>query len=259
MNAYTGNMIARLAASGQSLPDLVSRASRALAEARDSAEVLEARDMASVVYDAAKKAARMAQAKGAHDALIAAAHRAQADALLIESEAKRRLADEYDAAQERGEIAKQGQQDRVRDNVPEGNVIPTTTAELGLTAKQVHEARQIRDAEAAQPGIVKETLDKAISERREPTRAELQRSVLAAVSQAKRDSGRKMRNPLYQPDPLHDKVVKFSGLCEQLSLMQGDVERIAGYDALDTTVNRLRRNAAAALATLKQFEGVRHA
>jgi methyl coenzyme M reductase alpha subunit len=43
---------------------------------------------------------------GAHPA---AAHRAQADALLIESRAKRCLADEYDAAQERGEIARQGQ------------------------------------------------------------------------------------------------------------------------------------------------------
>jgi hypothetical protein len=41
---------------------------------------------------------------------VKGAKRAQADALLIESEAKRRLADEYDAAQERGEIAKQGQQ-----------------------------------------------------------------------------------------------------------------------------------------------------
>ncbi|MEY9532152.1 hypothetical protein [Sinorhizobium fredii] len=38
---------------------------------------------------------------------IAAAHRAQADALEIESTAKRRLADAYDAAQERGEVAVQ--------------------------------------------------------------------------------------------------------------------------------------------------------
>src|SRR4051812_12528917 len=33
----------------------------------------------------------------------------RADALLVESEAKRRLADEYDAVQERGEVARQGQ------------------------------------------------------------------------------------------------------------------------------------------------------
>jgi hypothetical protein len=41
-------------------------------------------------------------------ALIAAAHRAQADALEIEAQAKRRLADEYDAAQDRGEVAVRG-------------------------------------------------------------------------------------------------------------------------------------------------------
>ncbi len=35
------------------------------------------------------------------------AHRAQADALEIEAMAKRRLADEYDAAQERGEVGQQ--------------------------------------------------------------------------------------------------------------------------------------------------------
>jgi hypothetical protein len=39
---------------------------------------------------------------------FAAAHRTQADALEIEAGAKRRLADEYDAAQERGEIANAG-------------------------------------------------------------------------------------------------------------------------------------------------------
>jgi len=37
------------------------------------------------------------------DELIAKVHRAQADALEIEATAKRRLADEYDVAQERGE------------------------------------------------------------------------------------------------------------------------------------------------------------
>ena len=42
---------------------------------------------------------------GGLPSLIAAAHRAQADALEIEAQAKRRLADEYDAAQERGAVA----------------------------------------------------------------------------------------------------------------------------------------------------------
>lgn len=84
---------------------------------------------------------------------------------MIESEAKRRLADEYDAAQERGEVAKSGQQDRFRDSVGDDNAI-ATAADLGLRRDEIHAARKIRDAEKAQPGIVKQTLDRAIEERR---------------------------------------------------------------------------------------------
>lgn len=64
-----------------------------------------------------------------------AAHRAQADALEIEALAKRRLADEIDTAQERGEVAKQGA------HISAGNM---SVQELGLSPKQIHEARQIR-------------------------------------------------------------------------------------------------------------------
>ncbi|MEB3045649.1 hypothetical protein VCM43_18995 [Rhizobium sp. MJ21] len=84
----------------------------------------------------------------AHDELIAAAHRAQADALEIEAAAKRRLADEYDAAQERGEIGQRT--GRPQKDVPQENDFhPPTAAEVGLSRKDVHEARLIRDAETA--------------------------------------------------------------------------------------------------------------
>ena len=39
--------------------------------------------MAGVIYDTAARAARIAQAKDAHDTVVAAAHRAQADALSV--------------------------------------------------------------------------------------------------------------------------------------------------------------------------------
>lgn len=152
------------------LPVLVDRAVRALADARTSAEVLEARDLAGIAYDAAKKAARLAKAKQAHDDLVSAAFRAQADALEIEAQAKRRLADEYDAAQERGEVAKAGDNQHNREVVPAGN-------DLGISRKEIHEARAIRDAEEADPGIVKRTLDEAVESGEEPTRAKLSRAV----------------------------------------------------------------------------------
>lgn len=150
----------------QTLPSLVQRAASQLASATSAAEVLEARDTASIVYDAAKKAARLARAKGAADELIAKAHRAQADALEIEAMAKRRLADEYDAAQDRGEVATHGGDRKIK--VPNANL-----ENIGLTKRDVHEARQIRDAEEADPGIVRRALDERLDAGQEPTKASL--------------------------------------------------------------------------------------
>ena len=157
------------------LSALVDRAVAALTNARSAAEVLEARDLASFAYDAAKKAARLGKAKRAHDELISAAYRAQADALEIEAAAKRRLADEYDAAQERGEVQTVGG-DRV-SNVPKQNNAPTAS-EIGLSRKDIHEARIIRDAENADPGIVRRTVNAAIDAGEEPSKAKVRRAVL---------------------------------------------------------------------------------
>jgi hypothetical protein len=148
-----------------------------LASARTSAEVLDVRDQAGVVYDFAKKAARLAKAKGAHDTIVAVAHRAQADALEIEAAAKRRIADEYDAAQERGEVAKSGDTLKKGPGVPKENAGKPTAADAGLTRKQIHEARRIRDAENADPGIIRRALDQAIDADEEPTRAKINRVI----------------------------------------------------------------------------------
>lgn len=161
------NQIVIQEAAAETLPSLVDRAARALAGARSSAEVLEARDLAGFAYDTAKRAARLAQAKGAHDTLVAAAHRAQADALLIESNAKRRLADEYDAAQERGDIGS-------GNGRISGSEIPATSI---MPPRVIHEARRIRDAEDRDPGIVERTLNDAIARGDEPTRAEVKRAI----------------------------------------------------------------------------------
>jgi hypothetical protein len=160
------------AVSTQSLPGLVQRAASQLASATSAAEVLDARDAASIAYDAAKKAARLAKAKGAHDELIAKAHRAQADALEIEAMAKRRLADEYDAAQLRGEVASGRPK-----SIPDENTFVATVADIGLSSKDIHEARQIRDAEETYPGIVRRTLDAALDAGEEPTKAAVNRAV----------------------------------------------------------------------------------
>jgi hypothetical protein len=178
------------------LPALIDRASKALAGARTSAEILEARDQASVIYDLAKKTARLAKAKGAHDTLIAAAHRAQADALEIEAGAKRRLADEYDAAQERGEVAR----GRPKSIPGENTFQPTADDIAPGFSKDIHEARLIRDAEAADPGIVRRTLDEKLKHGEEPTKAALRQAVTDAAMRALRGgSSTSNKNPNYRP------------------------------------------------------------
>lgn len=182
-----------ITSSDGNLPGLIDRAATMLAGAKTAAEVLEAREAAGLAYDVAKRAARLKNAKAAHDDLVAAAHRAQADALEIEAAAKRRLADEYDAAQARGEVAGHG-----RSKVEPANV--TTAADLGLRRDQIHEARRLRDAEAADPGIVRRTLDEKLERGEEPSRAALRKMVVDAAMRGMRPERKpSRRNPLYVP------------------------------------------------------------
>lgn len=175
--------------SGSTLPQMIEAASRALAGARTAAEVLEARGMASAAYDVAKAAARLAKAKKAHDDIIAAMYRAQADAIEIEAQAKRRLADEYDEAQKRGEARKDGQRGK---GIPgENSFSVPTVEELGLTSKDIHEARQVRDAEKRRPGVVHRAVEEAIAEGREPTRAAVRRAVSEVLPAKSRSKSKK--------------------------------------------------------------------
>ena len=154
-----------------SLPSLIQRAADALLSAKTHADVLVARDLADVAYTAAKTAGRIARAKQAHDTLLAEVYRAQADALQVEALAKIRLAEEYDAAQERGEVAGTERTCVGTDNAP------ATAADLGLRRDQIHEARRLRDAEAADPGVVERTLDGMVERGESPTKAKLGREI----------------------------------------------------------------------------------
>lgn len=161
------------AASAASLPALLDRAASALVDAKSSAEVLEARDLARVAYDAAKSAGRLARAKEAHDTVLAQVYRAQADALIIEARAKMRLAEEYDAAQDRGEVR------RPNNEKTNSSVEAVSAADIGLTHKEIHEARQIRDAEVADPGVTERVVEEIVARGEEPTKAKVHREVIA--------------------------------------------------------------------------------
>jgi hypothetical protein len=180
--------------SAKSISAIIGRARKNLESAEGAAQVLEAKDVGDLAYTQAKKLNRMEAAKGASDQAIAAGYRLQADALELVAESQRKLADEYDGAVVRGELAKQGKP----VNIPDGNVLPTA-ADIGITPKIIHEARQVRDAEVADPGVVRRSLDEKIHAGQEPTKAALREAVTEAAMRGLRGSpAPSNKNPLYR-------------------------------------------------------------
>ncbi len=222
------------------LPVLIERASRTLLDARSSAEVLEARDMARVAYDAAKSAGRLEKAKEARDEVLAAIYRAQAQASEIETRAKARLADEYEAAQKRGEVKKHGGARNFK--IPVENLEPSA-ADLGLKPKEIHEGKKFRDAEKSEPGKTKRVLDEMVARGEEPTRAKLNRALTdespktpKAPAQQKVDPERRKLAKLTQ-DALIDEVL---GLRADLADAKAEAAKVkAERDALKAQVKEL--------------------
>jgi hypothetical protein len=68
-----------------------------------------------------------------------------------------------------------------------------------IPPKELHEARIIRDAEMAVPGIVRRTVDAAIAAGEEPSKAKVRRAVLetarSSIHSAPRSGARSRRNP----------------------------------------------------------------
>jgi hypothetical protein len=158
----------------EKLPALLTKASMILGSAINAGKILEAHKLAGAVYDMAKAAARFADKKEAHDHIIMSCRQAQADALIIQSRAQCRLADEYDAAQANGEIKSHGGHKPKEVSDVETSFSPD---DLGLTSKQIHEARRVRDAEKARPGVIRDMLNERVRSSKEPTRASINRAV----------------------------------------------------------------------------------
>ncbi len=154
------------------IPDLIDKAAVTLAGAKTAGEVLHARESATLAYDAAKRAARLSAAKQAAHDVIDAMHQLQGDALVIEAQCKARLADEYDAAQDRGEVQRHG-----KVEVPKGNLKPATLSQIGISKKEVHEARKVRDVLAKKPDAMRVAVDSIIASGHEPTRAAVNRAI----------------------------------------------------------------------------------
>lgn len=205
------------------------------------------RERASVVYDTAKRAARFA----ASERLRQEAHRIQGRALLLHHASNIRLADEYDAAQERGEIRTQA------DNRAISNSEKASFRELGLNPKLIHDARQERDAERAVPGIAEKTVLQLLEEGHEPTRTAVREACIDAAMRALRGGGNgeargSKRNPHYQPNPLRDDLLSVKSACDEIAKRCSGGELLAAiYD--DAERGRIAVSVARAVACLQTF------
>jgi hypothetical protein len=109
----------------EKLASLVTRAANKLTAATSAADVLDAMTDARAGYDIAKTAARLARAKDARDEVLAKCRQTMGDLLVIEAQAQCRIANEYDAAQERGEVATRADGTAIRDHVPGEHKVAT--------------------------------------------------------------------------------------------------------------------------------------
>jgi phage N-6-adenine-methyltransferase len=142
------------------LPAIIDRARHRLAEARTSAEVLEARAAAKAALHYAK--------------LQKAANETQADCLSMIKRAELRMADEIDAAQDRGEVERPGGDRKIIVRSADND--PAAYHELGISRQRVAEWRELRDAGEH---VIDEAIQAALDEGRAPTNADVDRAVKA--------------------------------------------------------------------------------
>jgi len=138
------------------LPALIDRARSRLAEARTSAEVLEARAAAKAALHYAK--------------LQRAANETQADCLSMIVRAEIRMANAIDKGQERGEVTTRADNQHVRTS----DKHPASFDELGIDRRRVAEWRQLRDAGEQ---VIDEAIQSALDDGRAPTNADIHRAV----------------------------------------------------------------------------------
>lgn len=254
----------------ETLPTLITRAASALSGATSSAEVLEARDFARVAYDAAKSAGRMAAAKRAHDDVIGAVYRAQADAALIEARAKMRLADEYDAAQGRGEVATRERNPGSVGHVGGDNMPPATAADLGLRRDEIHEARKLRDAEAAEPGKADRVMQEIIDRGEEPTKAALKKAMIEEKAEPEPERSpeeSKLRRAIagLTREALADDLVaerlaraedkaKIAALKAEVETLKGDLAAFREASDMGRAMSNAQRAARAAEGRMKEYQ-----
>ncbi|HCQ67271.1 MAG TPA: hypothetical protein DIU07_19940 [Rhodobacteraceae bacterium] len=84
--------------------------------------------------------------------------------IAIHARADIRLAEEYKAAQDRGEVAAVGGVSGKTNVHAEDIDKPATTAELGIDRRDISEGRKLKETEEADPGVINRGLLKVGAE-----------------------------------------------------------------------------------------------
>ncbi|MGO8093197.1 hypothetical protein [Rhizobium leguminosarum] len=202
------------------------------------------------VYDQSKAAANYGKRMKASDQLIGKARRMQGDALLIESRAKMALADQYDGAQKAGVLAAPGRP----KNIPNENVF--TLKDAGLSSKDIHEARKLRDAEVKQPGLVERAIEARLAQGFEPSRANL-RAAVGTASASKEERGDNFYQTPVEATRTLLAFESFSGTIWEPSCGLGAISAVLeaeGYEViLSDLVDRSTANADGELQAVGDF------
>ena len=235
------------------LPSLVASAASQLAEASTSAEVLEAKVMAGVAYDAAKSAGRIARMKEAHDDLLAKIYRSQAQCIIIEGEAQARLADEYDLAQEKGEVATAGQP---KKSIVQSSDNTLKADDLGISRQRMQEMCKVRDVLREDPTAIEDKVNALVEQGLEPTKAAIREQLQQALKNPSVFSGNQKPEKKHVVSQGYNDLASFIGICRELA--DWDVETTAKYknDEMQGAVNHLQGKVDAAILNLKKYKEI---
>lgn len=194
------------------LPALVSRAGQRLLDARNSAELLEAKKIAEAALHYAK--------------VTKAANDTHADCLRIITRAEIRMADEIDRGQASGEVATRQSTLRQGPDVRSPDNGTATYEDMGLSRQRVAEWRETRDAGEE---VVETAIQSALAEGRAPTKADIQKHVRGTFGTGE--------NEWYTPTDILDLAREFMGgfdLDPASSLQAQQVVKAARYFTKET-------------------------
>ncbi len=135
----------------------------------DDGDVMAARQLAEGVYEQAKAGSRFS-AKMKLKESLEACHRIQADALSIEIKTKMLIAEEVERLKAAGKLLKGRPK-----SIPDENAFKLE--EIGLTSKELHDAKKWLDADRKTPGIAERAIAARLAQGLEPTRSNLKASI----------------------------------------------------------------------------------